>query len=420
MKMIKHLGLLFLVGLLISSCQDKVRYEYLMNVPVYTGYESFRSVGGWEAPRSISAWGNIYYKDQYIYMVEPDKGIHFIDNQNPSAPVQTGFLNVWGATSMAIRGEVLYVNSFVDLVIYDISNKNNPVLTNRLENVFPTALPQSEGNYPYEPIDKNKGVVTSWEIKEMKTDAGEDFPTWVNPGGWGIVTLEDSQTGFNEGGATGTAGSISLFTIIDDYLYVIEEGNYLHPFELIDPTTPEQFDPIVLWADVETLFPYESYLFMGTPTGMLIYDTETPFAPAYVSSLSHARGCDPVVVQDDMAYVTVRSGGPCGGNINQLDVIDVSNIHTPLLRNSFEMKNPHGLGIDGDRLFICDGQAGLKVFDASNPAECGDELLHQFKNIEARDIIPLGNVAMVIGENGIYQYDYSNPNEMNLLSKIEF
>src|SRR5690606_2672021 len=123
-----------------------------------------------------------------------------------------------------------------------------------------------------------------------------------------------------------------------------------------------------------------------------------------VSSLSHARGCDPVVVQDDYAYVTVRSGGDCGGDINQLDVIDVSNISNPILKKSFAMKNPHGLGIDGNTLFICDGDAGLKVFDGTNPLTVGNELLHQFKNIQATDIIPYNNVAMVIGDDGIYQY----------------
>ena len=321
---------------------------------------------------------------------------------------------------MAIRGQYLYVDSFIDLLTFDISNMNNPVLVDRMEDVFPTALPFSEEDYPHEPIDKSKGVVTSWILEEIETEDPNETFVWTGNSFGGVELLSDSYSGASGNGAVGVSGSITLFTIINDYLYVIEEGQKLHPFGLVNPASPEKYEEVMVSRDVETLFPYESYLFMGTPTGMLIYNTDNPISPAYVSSLSHARGCDPVVVQDDIAYVTVRSGGPCGGDVNQLDVIDVSNINAPNLLSSFNMKNPHGLGIDGDELFICDGEAGLKVFDASVPEESGNNLLHQFKKIDAIDIIPLGDVAMVIAEDGIYQYDYSNPEEMNLLSKIEF
>jgi len=99
------------------------------------------------------------------------------------------------------------------------------------------------------------------------------------------------------GGSTGVSGSISLFTIIDDYLYIVENGRLLHPFNISNPGLPSVNDPVVVWGNVETLFPYNGYIFMGTPSGMIIYETSNPTVPTYVSSLSHARGCDPVVVQ---------------------------------------------------------------------------------------------------------------------------
>ena len=93
---------------------------------------------------------------------------------------------------------------------------------------------------------------------------------------------------------------------------------------------------------------------------------------------------------------------------------------SPELKRSFEMDNPHGLGIDGDQLFICDGDAGLKVFDASTPEHSGDQLLHQFKNIQATDIIPLDGIALVVGQEGIYLYSYLDPSNIYELSKINF
>lgn len=419
----KKIVLLLSVGAFLGACKDKMRHEYILNNPVYTDYETFRSSGGYEAPHVINQKGTIYFKDNFLFMVEPDKGIHFIDNSNPSNPVQTGFLNIWGATGMAIKGDYLYANSLIDLVVYDISSLTSPVLVDRLEDVFPTALPHSEKNYPYQVIDKNLGVVTSWRQEKVKEDVDVSMngPEWINCFNCDIQTFADGGGNSEAGtGQTGIGGSITLFTIKGDYLYVVEEGNFLHPIEITIPTAPVAHDLVGVWGGVETIFPYGDYLFMGTPAGIIIYGTSDPRIPNYIAALSHARGCDPVVVKDNYAYVTVRSGGPCGGDVDQLDVIDVSNMANPILMKSFEMKNPHGLGVDGNLLFICDGDAGLKVFDCTDPLTVGDHLSHQFKDIQATDIIPFNTTAMVIGDDGIYQYDYSNPSEMILLSKISF
>jgi hypothetical protein len=399
--------------------------KYYANVPVYTDFETFRQSPEFEAPRELTENGNIYFKDDYLFVIEADEGIHFIDNTNPSAPNNVGFLDVWGCTGMAIRGNYLYVNSFIDLLVYNVSDINSPQEVKRLEDVFPMALPVSDKNYPISSIDKSKGVVTSWKVEKVKEEVDNSNVFWNNCVNCEFAVAESSG-GFTANSASGTAtapvgiaGSISLFTVVGDYLYVMSEDN-LQPFNLSDPANPSAKQAVGVWGDVETLFPYEDYIFMGTPTGMLVYGTSNPDAPNYLSQFSHARGCDPVVVQNDIAYVTVRSGGPCGGNINQMDVIDVSDVNNPILQRSFEMSNPHGLGIDGELLFVCDGKAGLKVYDASDPVNSGDNMIKKFGNIQATDVIPFDNVAMVIGDDGIYQYDYSDPSELVLLSKIKF
>jgi hypothetical protein len=159
---------------------------------------------------------------------------------------------------------------------------------------------------------------------------------------------------------------------------------------------------------------------MGTTTGMMIYNTVDPSQPQWQGSISHARACDPVVVQGNYAYVTVRSAGWCGGDINQLDVVNITDKSNPYLVESFEMNDPHGVGIDGNTLFVCDGDQGLKVFNAENPSKAGDELIKRFGNIDAVDIIPINGVAMVIAEDGLFQYDYSDPENLSLISSIKF
>ena len=130
------------------------------------------------------------------------------------------------------------------------------------------------------------------------------------------------------------------------------------------------------------------------------------------------RSCDPVVVDDTLAYITLRSGTNCGGVINSLDVVNIKNISLPTLVRSYPMTNPFGLGKDGDLLFICDGNAGLKVYDAADPKTISSNLIYTYPNIKAFDVIPIGDVLVLIGDDGLYQYDYSNVQNISLMSTI--
>lgn len=414
--------LFFLSAILIlASCQDKVYNKYTGCFPVYTDTETFREPAAFLSPQTIEDNGSIYIKDQYLFLVSPDKGIHFIDNSNPSSPVNIGFLNLIGCTGMSIKDNYLYANSFIDMVVFDISTITSPTEVSRMKDIFPQALPVIEKNYPMgEEIDKNKGVVTSWEYKKVKEDATNNVPVWNNcPNCDVMLTTQTFESQNSSGSGTGISGSITKLTIINDYLYVMDYGQ-LKPINISNPLSPTASTPVDTWREVETLFPYNGYIFMGTTTGMLIYNTTNPAQPEYVSSINHMNACDPVVVQGNYCYVTVRSGTRCGGDLNQLDVIDITDIQNPILKESFQMENPHGLGIDGSALFICDGSDGLKIFDATSPTTCGNNLLHHFKDIEATDIIPFNNVAIVIGEDGIRQYDYSDLSDLKLLSSFNF
>jgi hypothetical protein len=159
-------------------------------------------------------------------------------------------------------------------------------------------------------------------------------------------------------------------------------------------------------------------MFLGTTTGMSVLDISVPLSPLYKTFFTHARSCDPVIVDDTLAYITLRSGTTCGGTLNTLSVVNVKNIISPSLVATYSMKDPHGLGKNGDLLFICDGDAGLKVYDASDPNTIGTHLLYTYPNINAFDVIPVGNVLVMIGKDGLYQYDYSNIQDIHLLSSI--
>ena len=77
------------------------------------------------------------------------------------------------------------------------------------------------------------------------------------------------------------------------------------------------------------------------------------------------------------------------------------------------MTMPLGLGIDGDILFLCDD--GLKVYDVSDVQNI--VLLNHF-DISAFDVIPLGEILLVVADDGLYQYKYSG-DEIEFVSKLE-
>lgn len=141
-----------------------------------------------------------------------------------------------------------------------------------------------------------------------------------------------------------------------------------------------------------------------------------PAQPTYAGELKHIRTCDPVVTEGNIAYVSLHGGSPCGGYSNQLDIVDVSNIYNPVLLKTYAMKSPTGLAIYENKLYLCDD--GIKLFDASKPMDL--QLKSRIQNISAYDVIYMADLKSILisAENGIYQYNVSNIDQPNFISKI--
>ncbi len=63
-----------------------------------------------------------------------------------------------------------------------------------------------------------------------------------------------------------------------------------------------------LWGNVETIFISDEHMYVGTSNGMHILSLEEPSVPILLSTYQHITACDPVVVDGNKAYVTLRSG----------------------------------------------------------------------------------------------------------------
>ena len=414
--------LLLITGLFVlPGCKDYVDeyVTYTVNEPVFMSASEFRSAVDMEGPKPIEKQGKIVFYDEYLYISQPEKGIHIIDNRNPSDPRNIAFIELLGNADMHVRDNMLYADSYVDLVWFDINDPAKPVLKGRKEEVFPEALPLTENGFgiDYDKFaDRGNKVVVGWKTVERKELVRNYKPRWWS---WGGVT-EDAMYNFSakaDGGSVGVVGSMSRFAIYQDNLYTVM-NNVLGIFDLSGETPVKTGEDIYVGFSVETIFSYKNCMFMGTPTGMIIYSLEDPLKPERQSMITHVFGCDPVVVENDIAYVTVRSGTFCGQDANELIVVDVSDVKKPQHIVTYNMKNPKGLGIDNGTLFVCDD--GLRVFNAENPSAImyKDNILAHFKDIDGFDVIPFNNVLMMIAEDGIYQYDYTDVKNIRRLSRL--
>jgi hypothetical protein len=411
------------------SCTDKYTEELTVNAPVMMSYADLRSAVAYESARALVHPGKIYFKGDYLLIVEYLEGIHVVDVSRPSQPQNAGFIVMPGCVDIAVKEQSLYADSYVDLVTVDISDVAHPKETGRITDMFPYTVPTPDNpDYPCTEVNQQWGVVVDWEVRhekhELKT-ATYSLPMYgqapYNRGGQYAISADAGGMADSGGlGVTvfGKSGSMARFGLYGNYLYIVSEWR-LYMFDTGTSATPVSAGFQGVSSGIETMFVYDGHLFFGTPGGMLVYSLRMPSAPEYVGQFWHVTSCDPVVVQDGYAYITLRTGTNCGGGVNRLDVVRISDDYREYdLVNSYNMVNPHGLGIDGDRLFICDGSDGLKIYDAADKENVTGHLLAAFPGIRAYDVIPTGAFLFMIGDDGFYLYDYSDLTDIRQIGYI--
>lgn len=421
--------LLFIFALLyLSACTDKCTetrtYRRYVNVSL-TGAQVRQGVK-LEGARALEKPGKIYTKDGYLFINELKEGIHIIDNRDANNPKMVAFLRIPGNGDMAVRDNILYADSYMDLVAFNLSNLTNIREINRVQNVFLNG--QFEGGWWS--FNQNNVMLSDQRVEYVTETIQTNCEDGLANQNWrncpNCLTLNDSRFASSSAqpttstGSNGTSGSMARFTLYNDYLYTVGQSD-MQLFNISSPASPRIGEKINLGWGIETIFPYKDKLFIGSNSGMFIYDNTNPAKPVRLSVFNHARVCDPVVVNGDIAYVTLRSGTTCQGFTNQLDVVDIKDLLNPKLLKSYPMQNPHGLGVDFPNLFICEGTGGLKSFDAKDAMSI-TQLAH-VTGLNAYDVIPMGQVngskiVMMIGKDGLYQFDYSNPQQLRQLSKI--
>ncbi len=386
--------------------KDKITHTYTILTPVYKTKEQVQANIKSNPPKQIQSPGKIFIYGQYIFLNEVDKGVHIIDNSNPDNPIAKAFIDIPGNLDIAVKGNTLYADMYGDLVAVDITDPFNVKLMKDIPYIFP------ERSYGSGFIYDNTRVIVDWIRKDttVEVQPSGNFIVLNYPGALGLF----ASPSINKN-VSGVAGSMARFSIVNDYLYAVDHHN-LKSISISNANDPKLIATTNAGWDIETIYPLKDKLFLGSMGGMFIFDISNPSSPISVSQFVHARACDPVVADDNYAYVTLRAGSTCGPTNNELLVIDIKKLASPSLLKTYSMTNPYGLSKDGNTMFICDGTNGLKIYNASDVSNL--QLTKQITGIETYDVIAFNKNALVVTKDGLYQYDYSDLNNIHLRSKI--
>lgn len=401
-----------LLFFILQSCSEDADFV-LVNVatPEYISIDNLRSSIEITNPTNIVASGKIYAYKNLILVNDLKRGIHVIDNTDPKNPIKIAFIKIIANNDMEVRGDYLYADSLMDLVVFDISDIHSIKKISRLKDVFPVNIPipfmedliveYGDDGYNADP----NNIIIGWDISKERRKI--DDLNYLSRGMDILAFAEANAT-------TGQGGSLAKFKIVDDFLYAVDSHN-INIFNIDNLEKPQQLNPVFAGFDIETIFNRGDHLFLGSRSGMYIYNIETPAMPQFISEFQHGTACDPVVVDYEYAYITLRAGNSCGALDSSLQIVNITDLNNPVLVKSYAMDNPYGLGIKNDLLFICDGKSGMKVYDKSEVEEL--KLLDHFENINTFDVVPLEDHLLMIGEDVLYQYAYTEEG-ISLLSQF--
>lgn len=335
----------------------------------------------------------IYLYQNYLVKTHPDKGIQLFSVGNPTIPTTVNKMSVVGSHDVAIVNNRMYADRWSSLIVYDATDLSHPKQID--------SIPQIFNSYRYDFMPMGIDVVTDddgWSCNGCFPERRNSDP---------VLAATDQS---------GQGGSLARFMIVDKYLYCIDLSS-LVVFSIADSGKPIFKERVYIGWDIETIFNKDSLLFIGGRNGMYVYTISNPEKPKQLSQFTHSRGCDPVVVDDTVAYVTIRDGNSCGVGSNQLLIIGVGNVLKPVLLSTYQCSNPYGLAVNNKHLYLCDGTQGLKIFDMKNFVTLEQKTVVQ--EIIPHDVIIHNGILYVIADNKVSLYDIVDPFKPTLLSVIQ-
>jgi hypothetical protein len=343
----------------------------------------------------------IYLIDELLVRSDPRADIRLYSIANPASLQLLSRIPMLGNNDVAIKGRYMYADQNENLLVFDISDRSAPVPVDTIRNVF-------------------REIWSFREFEPMPMEEGGSIGGASGCGGCGVnesPTAMPSTAGGDFESASGQGGSLARFAIVGNYLYVIDNSN-LSVYDITDPAAPRYKNAVNIGWEIETLFPYGDELFIGGRSGMYRYSIASPENPTQLSEFGHQRSCDPVVVEGNRAYVTLRGGSPCGGFSNQMDILDISDRRNPVLLKTVPLDGPYGLAVREGNVIVCDGASGIKILNTNNLNNITTR--STITGIIAHDVILHGNLLFVTTTTGIWVYNVESLDDPVRVTRLAF
>ncbi len=227
------------------------------------------------------------------------------------------------------------------------------------------------------------------------------------------------------------SGSYANMLTLGNFLYVLGDGA-LKTFTLDDPAKPGLINDQSINFEIESLFISGDNIFVGSQQAMYIYTIDDDGIPMFRSETSYndlgPESCfsDPISANSKYAYSTLANNSNTFNEADgcwrpalqdQMRVYDIEDLDNPVHVNTIFMQEPKGIAMDGDVLFVCEANDGLTIFDIAD-GDMPEELYH-FPNFKAYDVIPTNGLCMIVGQDTLHQFDYSDLSNVFKIGEFE-
>jgi len=423
MKYLNTICIAIMSAIVIFSCTNdtgNVEVTYLEATAIYGSMDDIRAIPINEEPRSIENPGKIFIAENYVLIGEEGKGIHVVGNQDRNNPISEAFINIPGNKEYFVSGNYLYAESYYDLLKIDISNPAQAILTSRSKHAIQDEFINDKGETLIG-FDYEEKTETFDENDDFMKEALEDQLVYLDFAK-NVIPKSSVPSSF-AGNSAQSIGTINRITKSKDHIYVVSNSNMIIVKDGEDGLSNDVDRLENIKEEMETVFPHQNNLFVGSKTSMSIFDITDGSQPVELYEFEHATSCDPVLPYADVAYITLRTAdfSECPGNINALLAIDITDLSNPIQINEKQLASPYGMSVINNRLFVGNGENGLRIFDVANPQN--PTLVSTNYDIIAYDIIAdpsNSDYIFVAGNNGMNQYKIEDDLSLDWTSNIDY
>ncbi len=281
---------------------------------------------------------NLEAQGSMVLMVERDEGFRLLDVSDPANPVLDFQLDSYNAEDVCIQDTAAYMLESGGLLIYDISNPQSPALLSDTT-YYSSQQIEVEGDF---------GAIMAYSTVRVLDLSDLTGPVQTDTFSY--------QWDFEELSISGS----KVYVAYDDQgLSILDISD---PYDVVEIGTHDPGDrfPTYLTAEV-----FGEYAFIGTYTGVRIYDISVSSVPSYLSYYNSPEYPHETVSVGNYSYTAADADG--------LVIMDITDRQRPKAINYvyYDMGHFYGLDVKGDYAYATDigaiNIAALKVFDISDP-----------------------------------------------------